>query len=779
MHLMKMLIAGPEGRGSGTPRGEDGEDAWQKGPEEAGDQTRTRRVQGNGFVQRPRRCIATPPAPPRGRPSPRRLRPLKGKMQLMAPNGDLHRKRMHLREVIWRELSINDKIPEYRSPAAPCARQGGSRKPRARRQHRADRCSKDVIRTIESVSSPLEFQLHAGTDRAQEMGVIKSIVRREMALSLLRAKCSQLTAGETHLLDARYGTSVLDVLARVRDCTVDVLQSIALWRRAFSNAAPQPYFWRRTNYMLKMTGDLDFVADVDLLVRALGVDRDTMLRNPLMLEKSLAEDLPPPDDGSSSPGDPFLDVEDAPRFKAWLRMGHQMLREEVVAEHARRASIGRSGCQAAGDDVADSAYMPHRFARAARELDQDGEAAASGKHVSHHAQRTVLRQGGASPLAKVADAVATRILPVEKNKHGVLDSEFVLQRAEATVQWHQKAQEQLTMLGKSMRQLHAAHTAKFFATPPDTARAAKSVDPLEVRLTDLNWSGKAPTRTCPLSPLGSCLAEAGRKRRGIKPSTLAASYSFRIARRVPGGTAKHSQVARRRPDTSSKREGALEEPWSARRQTTAPSKTRSVSWQMLWSATRCLSGRTYYVSALLRAPQNRVLVKAYDPETSDEARLSIPPTRLRDVVGDTADVVGALRLWISRVLCDHVLVRVMKGRAKIVIDERVYSLRAPPVQLVRAAVAERAEDGVDRDGEHDCERRGREGLGVVESVAHHPAGEVRSSVAGDDKGQRAPQEMRLAGELTTAATSASEPTSAESYEDDFDEESENEAIEAA
>lgn len=49
---------------------------------------------------------------------------------------------------------------------------------------------------------------------------------------------------------------------------------IVLWREGLPAYPPPPFMWEDKNYLLKMTSDLDFLAEAQTLIEALGVPRE-------------------------------------------------------------------------------------------------------------------------------------------------------------------------------------------------------------------------------------------------------------------------------------------------------------------------------------------------------------------------------------------------------------------------------------------------------------------------------------------------------------------------
>ncbi|CAM9185353.1 unnamed protein product, partial [Choristocarpus tenellus] len=133
-----------------------------------------------------------------------------------------------------------------------------------------------------SVAAAFDFQHHVGTDTACELAVLKRILARECSLGRLEGVCRSL-----HQSEVDENVRVFDLLARVRDATVGVVEAVKAWRGSCSHWIPPPFMWHGENYLLKMTNDLNFLAGVGPLVNALKMHPACLLRNPLMLPKNL------------------------------------------------------------------------------------------------------------------------------------------------------------------------------------------------------------------------------------------------------------------------------------------------------------------------------------------------------------------------------------------------------------------------------------------------------------------------------------------------------------
>lgn len=140
--------------------------------------------------------------------------------------------------------------------------------------------------SFSSVASAFDFQHHLGSDPASELLVLKHVLTRECLLSRLDAVCDQLrkrfqlpsaTATTADSTAARLREEngdchgVVNLLSRMRDATVAVIEAISVWRKDMAGDPPPAFVWHGDNYLLKVTNDLNFLAGVQPLVNTLKV----------------------------------------------------------------------------------------------------------------------------------------------------------------------------------------------------------------------------------------------------------------------------------------------------------------------------------------------------------------------------------------------------------------------------------------------------------------------------------------------------------------------------
>lgn len=141
--------------------------------------------------------------------------------------------------------------------------------------------------TFSSVASAFDFQHHLGSDPASELLVLKSILTRESLLSRLEDVCDALRKRSQHPAGTFDGGTVspiegagvvVGLLSSMRDATVRVIESVAVWRKDMIGHPPSAFVWHGDNYLLKITNDLNFLAGVQTLADTLKVRYSLWLR---------------------------------------------------------------------------------------------------------------------------------------------------------------------------------------------------------------------------------------------------------------------------------------------------------------------------------------------------------------------------------------------------------------------------------------------------------------------------------------------------------------------
>jgi len=148
---------------------------------------------------------------------------------------------------------------------------------------------------FELISSAFGFSHHSGTDRASELVVLKQIVKRENLLTSLHSNVEKLIEAHNfkglRVIRAPSRSEILGLLTNIRDITVNLIESICIWRLSSGivGILPKPFLWDGENYLIKVQSDLDFLCDTLPLIELLGIPREKLLANPLMLPNSVFE----------------------------------------------------------------------------------------------------------------------------------------------------------------------------------------------------------------------------------------------------------------------------------------------------------------------------------------------------------------------------------------------------------------------------------------------------------------------------------------------------------
>jgi hypothetical protein len=112
-----------------------------------------------------------------------------------------------------------------------------------------------------------------------EMECLKCILLREDYLNRLANLVDGLKNEELQGADS---SKLLGLLKQTRVLSVETVKSIS----RFKAASLKPFSWNGTNYLLKLTSDLNFLADISEMLQ---IPRKKMLFNPFMLPNTLRE----------------------------------------------------------------------------------------------------------------------------------------------------------------------------------------------------------------------------------------------------------------------------------------------------------------------------------------------------------------------------------------------------------------------------------------------------------------------------------------------------------
>jgi len=147
------------------------------------------------------------------------------------------------------------------------------------------------------ISSTFGFSHHPGTDQKAELKTLKLILKRENLITFIRSYADKFLEAEkldgVKIVLLPSSTDVLEVLTQIRDITLELIESVCMWRLTApfieQNEIPKPFIWQNRSYLLKLINDLDFMAGIKLLSDSLNIPRDKLFSNPLMLPNTLLE----------------------------------------------------------------------------------------------------------------------------------------------------------------------------------------------------------------------------------------------------------------------------------------------------------------------------------------------------------------------------------------------------------------------------------------------------------------------------------------------------------
>lgn len=221
----------------------------------------------------------------------------------------------------WNSNVVYAKVPKRREKMLKDARKFA----KLDEHNFIDRDSACTVPTeFDSISTTFGFKHHEGTSYSLEIKIIKLILLRQSLLMTLRHMCDylnerSLASSEPQPLLKDEGEKIIQLLKKLRDYTVDLLELVQLWRQSSQSdsRAPLPFVWEGENYLLKVMIDLDFIADTPALVAALNIGVDRYLTNPLMLPNTLNE------------GDPTADIRERAAFDAGGDTAGQLFDERL------------------------------------------------------------------------------------------------------------------------------------------------------------------------------------------------------------------------------------------------------------------------------------------------------------------------------------------------------------------------------------------------------------------------------------------------------------------
>jgi len=322
-----------------------------------------------------------------------------------------------------------------------------------------------------SICAACDFEPHPLSDPRAELAVLRSILAREAALAALEALCEGV-ARRAHRswalrepprpLDQVTRREAADAMGALRDRTLDACGALLAWRGTTPAAEPRPFLWHGRDYALKVAAsDADFVAAIEPLAAALGVDARRMRRNPLMLPRTL-------DDAHVAPALPAPADARAARFAAAEAF--------LVAEEVRAGRGARAG-DAPGDDASLPALAAPAGPRSGALRSQQARALRAPAETSWAGGGVAARHGPLPPAAVAPASLAA-----------AADAGWGSRKTEL-VNWREQASDQLAHLAD--RGAVAARRAAARRLGDGPARAASPRGPAD-------GAGAAPGH--PLAP---------------------------------------------------------------------------------------------------------------------------------------------------------------------------------------------------------------------------------------------------------------------------------------
>lgn len=245
-----------------------------------------------------------------------------------------------------------------------------------KKQFTTSKPGKQENTTYDTISRILGFQHHAGTNKDLELKVYKNIIARENILMNLKYLCqsynqvNQSKNFNPSISNNGNRMKIMDTLTSLRDATVAYIESLTQWRMNVENYNPfQPriFYWNELNYTIKLLNDLDFLSSDEFneLTDKIGIPRDKIESNPLMLPTTLL-DQEPVDDPQQMAVSDTKGIDSGPIFEERLRIrkAERVLRQEYDSE-TLSASVSASASDAdslsmLSDYVSPNTYLKNR-----------------------------------------------------------------------------------------------------------------------------------------------------------------------------------------------------------------------------------------------------------------------------------------------------------------------------------------------------------------------------------------------------------------------------------
>eukprot|EP00948_MAST-09A_sp_MAST-9A-sp1_P003478 g3478.t1 len=186
--------------------------------------------------------------------------------------------------------------------------------------------------------------------KIQELQTLKKILIREGYIRRLKKTSKTLlkmAGAPPKDRDNDPKALIVDLLVDVREASLNVVDSIISWRYAhlmgfntneseLRKAVERPFIWNGMNYLVKMSTDMNFLANVHPLVEALGVPPTILIRNPFAYPRNLDSCPPPPNNWKPIPPSSFLrQSEDPEELKNNNDQRIQNAEQTIIAETMR------------------------------------------------------------------------------------------------------------------------------------------------------------------------------------------------------------------------------------------------------------------------------------------------------------------------------------------------------------------------------------------------------------------------------------------------------------
>lgn len=194
--------------------------------------------------------------------------------------------------------------------------------------------------TFQHISTALNFRHHEGSDTATELKVVKVVLIRESQMMTLHHLHDQFS--KLDIVDDKSCLRILEALAQIRDSTLNYLEALCLWRqsiRAGQAVSTRPFMWEGKNYTLRIVTDLDFLADNNIIIKALKISPHQFRSNPLMLTNNLHETntwMEPTQRAAEDTGG----LQDGPLYENRLKLRYA---ERILLQEIEINSLGSAG----------------------------------------------------------------------------------------------------------------------------------------------------------------------------------------------------------------------------------------------------------------------------------------------------------------------------------------------------------------------------------------------------------------------------------------------------